>query len=82
MFHIRDIEFGKGLRKPFTEGLILLGEKGYSELVNKLIPHIYKFGYYKDLSTLYLRSTELKRENLYLKSIVESFKEGLNHESM
>lgn len=58
IFHIRDIDFGKGLRKPFINMLIYLYEYGYDELVCNLVFLIPKFGYYKDLCNLYLIAKE------------------------
>jgi hypothetical protein len=62
--HFRDIEFGKGLRKPFLEGIMYLYEKGYKEFVKKMIPHIPEYGYFKDLCQLFAISEKQEYEEL------------------
>lgn len=53
LMYVRDIEFGKGLRKPFLEGMTYLYKNGYKELVCELIDEVPEMGYYKDLCNLY-----------------------------
>jgi hypothetical protein len=66
IFNFRDIEFGKGLRDPFIEGLKLLKDLGYSDLIKDLLPYIPRYGYFKDYCRLYLefKEDEVLKENL------------------
>ena len=64
LFNVRDIEFGKGLRKPFIESLFYLYNLGYKKLVNKLIGLIPRFGYYKDLCAIFERAEKLQLEDI------------------
>lgn len=69
--HTRDIEKGKGLRKPFLEFLNYFYQKGFKTFTEKLIQHIPKYGYYKDLCKLYELSEKYKYEDL--KKIIAKF---------
>jgi hypothetical protein len=53
IFYFRDIEFGKGLRNPFIEGMKLLKSLGYDDLIKEVLFDIPKYGYFKDYCRLY-----------------------------
>lgn len=71
LLNYRDIEEGKGLRNPLIEGLVYIYDR-FPQFVHDIVPHIPKYGYYKDLCRLYMEANKRKWEKLQ-EILVESF---------
>lgn len=79
MIHVRDIDQGKGLRKPFLEALLYFYKEGHKSFVCDLVELIPEFGYYKDLCNLYKLAEARKYTDLMTK-IVEIYLKALQKE--